>query len=158
MASHSSTLAWKLPWTEEPGGLQSVGSWRARHDWVHFHFSLSCIGEGNGNPLQCSCLETPRVGGAWWAGIYGVAQSRTWLKRLSSSISSSPPMTEKNICESVSVCALMVSSTGLLSLPPSCRRPYFVLWSDTQDSIFPMMWYSGQHLSWGWINHPVVAS
>ena len=50
-----------------------------------FHFSLSCIGEGNGNPLQCSCLENPRDGGAWWAAVYGVAQSRTQLKRLSSS-------------------------------------------------------------------------
>ena len=52
---------------------------------VHFHFSLSCIGEENGNPLQCSCLENPRDGGAWWAAVYGVAQSRTRLKRLSSS-------------------------------------------------------------------------
>ena len=51
---------------------------------LHFHFSLSCIGEGNGNPLQCSCLENPRDGGAWWAAVYGVAQSRTRLKRLSS--------------------------------------------------------------------------
>ena len=50
----------------------------------HFHFSLSCIGEGNGNPLQCSCLENPRDGGACWAALYGVAQSRTQLKRLSS--------------------------------------------------------------------------
>ena len=55
---------------------------------LHFHFSLSCIGGGNGNPLQCSCLESPRDGGAWWAAIYGVAQSRTRLKRLSSSSSS----------------------------------------------------------------------
>ena len=52
---------------------------------LHFHFSLSCTGEGNGDPLQCSCLENPRDGGAWWAAIYGVAQSRTRLKRLSSS-------------------------------------------------------------------------
>ena len=52
---------------------------------LHFHFSLSCIGEGNGNPLQCSCLENPRDGGAWRAAVYGVPQSRTWLKRLSSS-------------------------------------------------------------------------
>ena len=52
---------------------------------LHFRFSLSCIGEGNGNPLQCSCLENPRDGGAWWAAVYGVAQSRTQLKRLSSS-------------------------------------------------------------------------
>ena len=51
----------------------------------HFHFSLSCIGEGNGNPLQCSCLENPRDGGAWWAVVYGATQSRTQLKRLSSS-------------------------------------------------------------------------
>ena len=56
--------------------------------WLHFHFTLSCIGEGNGNPLQCSCLENPRDGGAWWAAVYGVAQSQTWLKRLSSSSSS----------------------------------------------------------------------
>jgi len=60
---------------------------------LHFHFSLSCIGEGNGNPLQCSCLENPRDRGAWWAAISGVAQSRTWLKRLSSSSSSSIYMT-----------------------------------------------------------------
>ena len=52
---------------------------------LHFHFSLSCIGEGNGNPLQRSCLENPRDGGAWWAAVYGVAQSRTRLKQLSSS-------------------------------------------------------------------------
>ena len=52
------------------------------------HFSLSCIGEGNGNPLQCSCLENARDGGAWWAAVYGVAQSRTRLKGLSSSSSS----------------------------------------------------------------------
>ena len=54
-------------------------------EWLHFDFSLSCIGEGNGNPLQCSCLENPRDGGAWWAAVYGVAQSRTRLKWLSSS-------------------------------------------------------------------------
>ena len=54
---------------------------------LHFHFSLSCIGEGNGNPLQCSCLENPRDGRAWWAVVYGVAQSWTRLKRLSSSSS-----------------------------------------------------------------------
>jgi len=54
---------------------------------LHFHFSLSCIGEGNGNPLQCSCLENPRDGGAWWAAVFGVTQSQTRLKRLSSSSS-----------------------------------------------------------------------
>jgi len=56
---------------------------------LHFHFLLACIGEGNGNPLQCFCLENSRDRGAWWAAIYGVAQSRTRLKRLSSSSSSS---------------------------------------------------------------------
>ena len=59
-----------------------------RTEQLHFHFSLSCIGEGNGNPLQCSCLESPRNGRAWWAAIYGVAQRQTQLKQLSSS---SPP-------------------------------------------------------------------
>ena len=57
MAPHSSTLAWKIPWMEEPGGLQSMGSLGVEYD---FHFSLACVGEGNGNPLQCSCLENPR--------------------------------------------------------------------------------------------------
>ena len=57
-------------------------------EWLHFHFSLSCIGEGNGNLLHCSCLENLRDGGAWWAAVYGVAQSWTRLKRLSSSSSS----------------------------------------------------------------------
>ena len=85
MAPHSSTLAWKIPWMEEPGGLQSMGSLESdTTDRLPFHFSLWCIGEGNGNPLQCSCLENPRDRGAWWAAIYGVAQSRTRLKRLSS--------------------------------------------------------------------------
>ena len=81
MAPHSSTLAWKIPWMEEPGGLQSMG--RKGLDMterLHFHFSLSYIGEGNGNPLQCSCLENPRDRGAWWAAVSGVAQSRTRLK------------------------------------------------------------------------------
>ena len=78
MATHSSTLAWKIPWTEEPGRLQSVGSLRVNMtEQLHFHFSLSCIGGGNGNPLQCFCLENPRDGGAWWAAVYGVAQSQT---------------------------------------------------------------------------------
>ena len=88
MPPHSSTLAWKIPWTEEPGGLQSMGSLGVGHDWVT-SLSLSCIGEGNSNPLQCSCLENPRDRGAWWAAICGVAQSQTRLKQLSSSSSSS---------------------------------------------------------------------
>ena len=87
MAPHSSTLDWKIPWTKEPGRLQSMGSLESdTTERLHFHFSLSCIGEGNGNPPQCSCLENPRDGGAWWV-VYGVAQSRTRLKQLSSSSS-----------------------------------------------------------------------
>ena len=83
MAPHYSTLAWKIPWMEEPGRLQSMGSLRVRlTERLHFHFSLSCFGEGNGNPLQYSWLENPRDGGAWWAAVY---ESRTRLKRLSSS-------------------------------------------------------------------------
>ena len=137
MATHSSTLAWKISWMEELGRLQSMGLLRVGHDWatelnwtdgikqrrqwhptpvllpgkshgrrslvgcspwgckesdttkrLHFHFSLSVIGEGNGNPLQCSCLENPRDRGAWWASVYWVAQSQTRLKRLSNSSSS----------------------------------------------------------------------
>ena len=123
MAPHSSTLAWKIPWMEEPGGLQSMGSlrvgyngatslstfmpWRRKWQptpvflpgesqgrgslvgcclwgrieldttgWLQFHFSLSWVGEGNGNPLQYSCLENPRDGEAWWAAVHGVAQVR----------------------------------------------------------------------------------
>ena len=137
MAPHSSTLAWKIPWMEEPGGLQSMRSLRVGHDWatslwlftfmhwkrkwqptpvllpgkfhgrrslegcspwgrwgsdtterLHFDFSLLCIGEGNGSPLQCSCLENSRDSRAWWAAVSGVTQSQTRLKRLSSSSSS----------------------------------------------------------------------
>ena len=75
------SLAWKIPWTEEPGELQSMGSRRVERDSAT---SLSLFtfmhGEGNGSPLQYSCLENPRDGGAWWAAVYGVAQSRTQLK------------------------------------------------------------------------------
>ena len=71
-------------------GCSPWGHWESgTTEWLHFDFSLSCIGAGNGSPLQCSCLENPRDGGAWWAAVYGVAQSRTQLKWLSSSSSSS---------------------------------------------------------------------
>ena len=69
---------------------------------LHFHFSLSCSGEGNGNPLQCSCLENPRDGGTSWAAVYGVAQSRTWLKRLSSSSSKEVVIGRPNLLPSQS--------------------------------------------------------
>ena len=71
-------------------GCSPWGRWESgMTERLHFHFSLSCIGEGNGNPLHCSCLENPRDGGAWWAAVSGVAQSRTRLKRLSSGSSRS---------------------------------------------------------------------
>ena len=96
-------MHWRRKWQPIPlflpGESQGRGSLVGCHLWgctesdmterLHIHFSLSCIGEGNGNPLQCSCLENPRDGQAWWAAIYGAAQSRTRLKRLSSSSSSS---------------------------------------------------------------------
>ena len=73
MATHSSTLAWKIPWMEEPGRLQSMGLLRVRHDWVT---SLSLFTfmhwRRKWQPLQCSCLENPRDGGAWWAAVYAV--------------------------------------------------------------------------------------
>ena len=86
MAPHSSTLAWKIPWKKEPGRLQSMGSLRVGHNWAT---SLSLFTfmhwRRKWQPTQCSCLENPRDGGAWWAAVYGLAQSRTRLKRLSSS-------------------------------------------------------------------------
>ena len=89
MAIHSNTLAWKIPWTEQPGGLQSTGSLRVGDDWAT---SLSLFTfmhwRRKWQPTPCSCLEDPRDGGAWWGAVYGVAQSRTRLKRLSSSSSS----------------------------------------------------------------------
>ena len=74
MAPHS--LAGCSPWSREESDMT---------ERLHFHFSLSCIGGGNANPLQCSCLENPRDGGAWSAAVYGVSQSQTRLKRISSS-------------------------------------------------------------------------
>ena len=94
MALHSSTLAWKIPWTEEPSRLQSMGLLRVGHNWVTNHMMLILLftlwepipslviyfGEGNGTPLQYSCLENPMDGGAWWAAVHGVARSRTRLR------------------------------------------------------------------------------
>ena len=93
MAPQSSTLTWKIPWTEEPGRLQWGCKESDTTEQLHFHFSLSYIEEGNGSPLRCSCLENPRDGGGWWAAIYGVAQSWTQLKRLSSSNITMPSIT-----------------------------------------------------------------
>ena len=95
------SMNWRRKWHPTPvllpgeshgrRGLVGCSPWGRKEldttERLHFDFSLSCTGERNGNPLQCSCLENPRDGGAWWAAIYGVAQSRTQLKRLSSSSS-----------------------------------------------------------------------
>ena len=106
-ATHPSTLAWKIPWIEEPGRLQSTGVTKSQTRlsvyrsvciiyilYTHIHiFTFSSILifmciiiYTHIYPLQCSCLENPRDGGAWWAAVYGVTQGQTWLKRLSSSI------------------------------------------------------------------------
>ena len=96
-----STSQWRRQWKPTPvllpgkshGRRSLVGCSPWGHEesdtteWLPFHFSLSCIGEGNSNPLQCSCLENPRNEGAWWTSVYGVTQSWTRLKRLSSSSS-----------------------------------------------------------------------
>jgi len=136
MAPYSSTLAWKIPWTEEPGRLQSMGSLRVGTERLHFHFSLSCIGEGNGNPLQCSCLENPRDEGAWWAAVSGVAQNRTQLKRLSSS-SSSVCVLEKEMATYSSVLAWRIPGTrepgGLPSLGSHRVRHD---WSDLAAAVY----------------------
>ena len=109
---------------------------------LHFHVSLSCIGEGNGNPLQCSCLENPRDGGAWWAAVYGVTQSRTQLKRLSSS-SSSPHL-------------FLISSASVRSIPfLSFTEPIFA-WNVPLVSmiflkwslVFPILLFSSISLHW----------
>ena len=111
MTPHSSTLAWKIPWVEEPLGCSPWGHEELdTNELLHFHFSLSCIGEGNDNPLQCSCLENPRDMGTWWAAVYGVTQSWTQLKWLSS------------------------SSRSLLNL--SCMVSVLVSWLFIFDSIF----------------------
>ena len=141
MAPHSSTLAWKIPKMEEPGGLQSMGSWRVGHDWVtSLSLFSSCIGEGNGNPLQCSCLENPRDGGAWWAAVYGVAQSQTRLKRPSSSSSITIIMLKTRICygkKGVTQRWHVRSHTFLCSFPLKCTQS---LWHASTNRIWQMWW------------------
>ena len=90
MATHSSIFAWRILWTEEPGGLLSMGLHRVGHDWSDLACMHACIGEGNGSPLQYSCLENPRDRGVWWAAVCRVTHSQTRLKSLSSSSSNIP--------------------------------------------------------------------
>ena len=95
---------------------------------LHFHFSLSCIGEGNGNPLQYSCLENPRDRGAWWAAVHGVAQSRTRLKRLSSSMTRLTQLIflfeEENLkmCDLLSMTMLLICKESLKFLLKSKQK------------------------------------
>ena len=92
---------------------------------LHFHFSLSCTGEGNGNPLQYSCLENPRDGGAWWAAVYRVAQSRTRLKRLSSS-SSSSSMAD-SLCYTAGINSIVKQLYSNKSLKKNCVSTHMFL-------------------------------
>ena len=103
MAPHSSTLAWKIPWMEEPGRLQSMGSLRGGHDWATSLalFTFMAL-EKEMATHSSSCLESPRDRGAWWAAVYGVAQSQTQLKRFSSS-SSSGVLSYSVVSDSVTV-------------------------------------------------------
>ena len=105
-------------------GCSPWGCWESdMTERLHFHFSLSCIGEGNGNPLQCSCLENPRDRGAWWAAVYGVAQSRTRLKQLSSS-SSSTFIIMPGISKSYIKMKVLVAQLSLtLCDPMDCSPP-----------------------------------
>ena len=100
----TSNFVWRRQWQPTPvllpgkshGQRSLVGCSPWDHEesdmteWLHFHFSFSCIREGNGNPLQCSCLENPRDSETWWAAVYGVAQSRTWLTLLKGKSQISP--------------------------------------------------------------------
>ena len=94
---------------------------------LHFHFSLSFIGEGNGNPLQCSCLENPRDRGAWWASIYGVAQSQTQLMRLSSSSSKQKLLTSviSRDIKHLRYVVVVAQSCPPLCNPMDCSMPGF---------------------------------
>ena len=109
--AHSSTLAWRIPGTGMPGGLQSMGSLESdTTKRLHFHFSLSCIGEGNGTPLQYSCLENPMDGGAWRATVHGVAKSRTRLSEFTFTFHF--PALEKEMATHSSVLAWTIPGTG----------------------------------------------
>ena len=112
-------------------GCSLWGCWELdTTEWLHFHFSLPCIGEGNGNPLQYSCLENPRDRGAWWAAVYGVAQSRPRQKWLSSSSSSSSsmfielmmPFNHLILCCPVLLLSSIVPSVRFFSLFPNSKK------------------------------------
>ena len=117
-------------------------------EWLHFHFSLSCIGGGNGNPLQCSCLENPRDGGAWWAAIYGVTQSRTQLKQLCSSSISFDSMKPLHTITSLDLNQSMHldrDSCPDLTTSLMCHLHFFPIWQPKRIRLFrsmPTLWAS----------------
>ena len=112
VATHSSALAWRIPWTEEPGGPQSTGSQRVGHVWAtSLHFN-HVRGQGNGNPLLSSCLENPTDGGAWWAAVHEVAKSRTRLSDFTFTVHSHA--LEKAVATHSSALAWRIPGTGSL--------------------------------------------
>ena len=128
MAPHSSTLAWKIPWTQEAGGLQSMVSLRVGHDWAT-SLSLFIVmhWRRKWQPTPVSCLENSRDGGAWWAAVSGVAQGRTRLKRLSSSSSRSKaqswpiPLHYKSLLFFAHACKI-----GWMAMP--CTSLFWLTW------------------------------
>ena len=114
-------------------GCSLWGCWESdTTEQLHFHFSLSCIGEGNGNPLQYSHLENPRDRGSWWAAIYGVTQSRTWLKRLSNSSSSffsnvNTTHLQSSFMQWIEVCVATESQFKLYLPSPRSWRSYGIV-------------------------------
>ena len=106
-------------------GCSPLGRWGSdMTEWLHFDFSLSCIGARNGNPLQCSCLENPRDGASWWAAVYGVAESRTRLKWLS--ISRYIPKRTKSIIIHTKTCTRMFIAV-LLAIIKKWKQPNILL-------------------------------
>ena len=152
MAPHSSALAWKIPWTEEPGGLQSMGSLGVEHDWAT-SLSLSCVGGGNGSPLQYYCLENPRArapGGLPSVGSQGVGQDWRDLAAaaavvLCNPMACSPPGSSvpgdspgKNTgvgCHALlqGIFPTQGSNPGL----PHCRRILFTVWATREAQYIP---------------------
>ena len=125
--------------------LEGCSPWGCRGsdttEQLHFHFSLSCIGEGNGNPLQCSCLENPRGRASWWAAVYGVTESRTRLKRLGSS--SSGYIGRQNPGPGAKITYIFPSGPSLWAFEP--RVVKFLVASHQTASCFPMQGEVGGH-------------
>ena len=152
MAPHSSTLAWKIPWTEEPGRSSPWGRWESdTTEWLHFHFSLSCIGEGNGNPLQCSCLENPREGGACWATcLWGRRVGHEWSNLAASSLNIYIHLVHlwSEVKWSAS-CSVMSNSL----CPHVLHSPWNSLGQNTGVSSIPFSRESSQLRDWTQVSH-----